>query len=185
MKSGSIIHTNLHKPNNKLVSAQLEHFWCTNEPRVNTDSQDSPWFGLGGSHHLPPYNILYTWPQGQHPNVILSRDSQVGNPKIPEIKTPTALEANNFLCKPLIEVRYKEKLQPLLKAFQWYVARHLHASKSGLFLIFNGSQIVTLTPAFLLAVSHGLQLNNQLSFSSLNFLSTNDLNAHKPLSSDY
>jgi hypothetical protein len=30
--SGSIIHTNLHKLNNKLVSAWLGHFWCTYEP---------------------------------------------------------------------------------------------------------------------------------------------------------
>ncbi len=29
--SGSIIHVDLHKPNNKLVSAELEHFWCTDE----------------------------------------------------------------------------------------------------------------------------------------------------------
>jgi hypothetical protein len=31
MTSGSIIHTNLHKPNNKLVSAWFEHFWCMDE----------------------------------------------------------------------------------------------------------------------------------------------------------
>jgi len=28
----SIIHNNLHKPNNKLVNAWLEHFWCMDEP---------------------------------------------------------------------------------------------------------------------------------------------------------
>ncbi len=36
----------------------------------------------GESHCLPPYSILYAWPWGQHPNVIFSRDSQVGIPKI-------------------------------------------------------------------------------------------------------
>jgi hypothetical protein len=51
--SGSIIHADLHKPNNKLVSVKLEHFWCMNEPRANMDSQDSPRPGLGESHHLP------------------------------------------------------------------------------------------------------------------------------------
>jgi hypothetical protein len=40
--SKSITRMDLHKPNNKLVSAQLEHLWCTNEPWANTDSQDSP-----------------------------------------------------------------------------------------------------------------------------------------------
>ncbi len=32
MTSKSIIHTNLHKPNNKLVNVWLEHFWCKDEP---------------------------------------------------------------------------------------------------------------------------------------------------------
>ncbi len=80
--SKSITHTNLHKPNNKLVSAQLEHFQCTNESRTNMDSQDSPWPELGGSHHLPLYNILCVSPQGQHPIVIC--------PKTPK------LESRNF-----------------------------------------------------------------------------------------
>jgi hypothetical protein len=70
--SKSITRTNVHKPNKKLVSAWLEHFWCTDEPQASMDSQNSPQPGLGGSHHLPPYSILYAWPRGQHPNVIFS-----------------------------------------------------------------------------------------------------------------
>jgi hypothetical protein len=31
LKSNSITHTNLHKPNHKLVNAQLESFWCMDE----------------------------------------------------------------------------------------------------------------------------------------------------------
>ncbi len=57
--SGSIIHMDLHKPNNNLFGAQLKYFWCTDEPRVYTDSQDSPQPGLGGNHHLPPYSNIY------------------------------------------------------------------------------------------------------------------------------
>jgi len=56
-----------------------------NEPWANTDSQDSPRPGLGGSHHLPPYSILCAWPWDQHPNVILSWDSQVGVLKFPQL----------------------------------------------------------------------------------------------------
>jgi hypothetical protein len=48
----------------------------------NPDTQDSPRLGLGGSHHHPPYSILYASPQGPHPNDFLSRDSQVGIPKL-------------------------------------------------------------------------------------------------------
>jgi hypothetical protein len=58
LTSKSIIHMDLHKLNNKLVSAQLEHLWCTNESRANKDSQDSSWPRLEGSHHLPPYSIF-------------------------------------------------------------------------------------------------------------------------------
>jgi len=57
--TNSIIYTDLHNPNNKLVNAWLEQFWCTDEPRIYTNSQDSPQLGLGGSHRLPHYNILY------------------------------------------------------------------------------------------------------------------------------
>jgi hypothetical protein len=124
MISKSITHTDLHKLNNNLVNALLEHFWCTDEPRTNSDSQDSPWPELGGSHHLPLYNILCAWPQGQHPNVILSRDSQVGSPEIPKIRTLAILEAHNFVCRLVIEMRYETNLYPLSRAFQRYVARH-------------------------------------------------------------
>jgi hypothetical protein len=77
MTSNSIIHMDLHNPNNKLISAESKHFWCMDEPCVNIDSWDSPWPKVGGSHYLPPFSILYAWPHGQHSNVILSRDSQV------------------------------------------------------------------------------------------------------------
>jgi hypothetical protein len=57
--------------------------------------QNSPQPKLGGRHHLPPYSILYVWPQGLHPNVILFRDSQVVNLEILEIGT-AILETHNF-----------------------------------------------------------------------------------------
>jgi len=56
----------------------LKHFWCTNKPWGNMDSENSPRPRFGGSHHLLPYSIIYAWSWGQHPNVILSQDSQVG-----------------------------------------------------------------------------------------------------------
>ncbi len=59
MINKAIIHIDLHKPDNKLVSVWLDHFWCTDEPRAYMDLQDSPRPELGKSHHLPPYNILY------------------------------------------------------------------------------------------------------------------------------
>jgi hypothetical protein len=81
-----------------------------NKPRAYTDFRDSRRPGLGGSHHLLPYSIFYAWPRGLHPNVILSQDSKVESPKIPKIGAIGTLEAHNFLLKPLIKVKYKEKL---------------------------------------------------------------------------
>jgi hypothetical protein len=52
------------------------------------NTQNSPRPGLGGSHHLPPYSILYAFPRGPHPNGILSWDSQVGVPKFPDSGLP-------------------------------------------------------------------------------------------------
>jgi hypothetical protein len=63
----------------------LMQSWNTDEPWTNTNSQNSPQLGLRGSHHLPPYSVLYVWPWDQHPNVILSQDSQTGVLKFPKL----------------------------------------------------------------------------------------------------
>ncbi len=108
----------------------------------NTDTQDSPQPGLGGSHHLPPYSILYTSPWGPHPNGFVSRDSRLRVPKspklgLPQLWSPTTLEPHNFVKRPWIEMQSKAKLQPSLRAFQQYVARPIQTSKSGRFLTFS------------------------------------------------
>jgi hypothetical protein len=64
------------------------------------DSQNSPWPGLGGSHHLPPYSILCAWPRDQHSNVILSLDSQVGVLKFPKLGL-SQLWSPIILCEEL------------------------------------------------------------------------------------
>ncbi len=54
----------------------------------NTDTQDSPRPGLGGSHHLPPYSILCDSPRSPHPNGYFSRDSRLGVPKSRQMGLP-------------------------------------------------------------------------------------------------
>jgi len=49
---------------------------------------DSPWPGLGGSHHLPPYSILCSSPPRLHSNGLFSQDSQVGVPKLSWVGVP-------------------------------------------------------------------------------------------------
>jgi len=104
--SGSIIHIDLHKPNNKLVNVSLEHFWYMDELRTYTNAQNSPRPKFGGSHHLPL--IIFT--MGTTPKCHFSRDSQVRSPKIFEIGIPVTLDTHNFFYKPSIEVKSQEKL---------------------------------------------------------------------------
>ncbi len=54
-----------------------------------------------------------------------------GNPKITKVSISATLGPHNFVCRPSIEMRSEAKLQPLLRAFQLYFARHLHIRKSG------------------------------------------------------
>jgi hypothetical protein len=56
--------------------------------RATLDSLDSPWPGLRGSHHLPPYSILYVTPPHPHSNGSLSRDSQSEVPKLSQFRLP-------------------------------------------------------------------------------------------------
>jgi hypothetical protein len=43
---------------------------------------------LGGSHHLPPYSILYVTLREPHPNGTFSRDSQGGVLKLSQVELP-------------------------------------------------------------------------------------------------
>jgi len=54
----------------------------------NTDSLHSSWPGLGGSHHLPPYNILCVAPPHPHSNGFYSWDSQGGVSKLSRFRLP-------------------------------------------------------------------------------------------------
>jgi len=57
-----------------------------------------------------PFIIFFLIVMGFTLKCHFSRDSQVGNLKIPKFETPTSLEAHNLLCKLLIEASYKTKL---------------------------------------------------------------------------
>jgi hypothetical protein len=94
-------HTGLHTTHTKWLVLS----WSTFGARTatsNTDTQDSPRPGLGGSHHLPPYSILCTTFRGLHPNGSFSRDSRDSRPGVsksrpaglPGLWSPITLLAN-------------------------------------------------------------------------------------------
>jgi hypothetical protein len=76
----------------------------------NTDTQDSPRPGLGGSHHLPPYIILCVCPRDLHPNGLFVPGLSSGSPEIAQVGTPTTLEPHNFASRPPIAMQSEAKL---------------------------------------------------------------------------
>ncbi len=65
-----------------MVRSPSETLLVLEQATGNTDSLDSPRPELGGSHHLPPYSILYVAPPHPHPNGFYSQDSQGGVSKL-------------------------------------------------------------------------------------------------------
>ncbi len=139
LTNDSIIHTDLYRPNNKLVNAQLEHFGAqTNRGQTWTHKiQHGPDKGKPSASPLQYTLCLATGPA---PKCHFVPGLPSGSPEIPKIGTFASLKAHNFVCKPPIEARYEAKLQPFSRAFQQYVTRHLHGRESGQFLIFSGRE---------------------------------------------
>jgi hypothetical protein len=78
-----LTHTGLHKTHTKW----LVHSWSTFGARTNHKQHGHTRLTTArtwGSHHLPPYSILYGWSHGLHPNGFFSRDSRVGISKSPK-----------------------------------------------------------------------------------------------------
>ncbi len=81
----------------------------------------------------PPSPLQYTLHLSPRPTskwLFVSRLPN-GNPEITKVETPATLWGYNFMCRPLIEMRSKAKLQPSLRSFHQCVACHLHMRKSG------------------------------------------------------
>ncbi len=90
----------------------------------------------------PPSPLYYTLYLSMRPtskwHFVLGLPSE--NLGIPTTGTLTTLGTHNFVCRPLITMRPKPKLQNSLRSFQRYVACHLNVRKSGRFLTFNGQK---------------------------------------------
>jgi hypothetical protein len=94
------------KTNHKRVSSHSGTHLGVGTSHRHFDTLDSPRPGLGGSHHLPPYNILCSSPQQLHPNDFFSKDSQGGVPKLSRVGVLGLWE----LMSPDCRVRLKQGL---------------------------------------------------------------------------
>ncbi len=93
------------------------------------------------THHSPDVGETTTFPLIGYYMLSHGTNTQMSFcPETPKVGTLVILGAYNFMCKPLIEMRSKAKLYPLLKAFQWYVSCHLHIRELRQFLTFSGQE---------------------------------------------
>ncbi len=117
----------------------------------NTNTQDSPRPGLGGSHHLPPYGILYGWPRSLHPNVFLSWDSRVGVPKSRQLGLsrfwrPITLWAN-FVLRCCLKQSCSSH-QELSNSMSHALCSQVNRVDSRLFLVWSQTGNLTPGPSF-------------------------------------
>jgi hypothetical protein len=102
---------------------------------------------LGGSHHLPPYSILCASPRGPHPNGTLSRDSQVGVLKFPNLRLSQLWGPITFSTDLWSIWSMKQSCSPC-----WELSNGMwqdtctQGNRVNSRLLVVGSQIVNLTP---------------------------------------
>jgi hypothetical protein len=82
------LHNPASKTNHKKVSSHSGTPLGVGTSHKHLDSLHSPRPELGGSHHLPPYNLLYSSPPRLHLNGTFFRDSQSGVLKLSWIALP-------------------------------------------------------------------------------------------------
>jgi hypothetical protein len=146
-----LLHGPASKTNHKLVRTHSASFWCWDKPRATLDSLDSPWPGLGGSHHLPPYSILCVAPPRPRPSGSLSRDSQSGVSKLSRFGLPRLWAI--ITSRPYLRLRRSlnqscSSPRELFNAMSHSPNAHRDRVDSRLFVV--GSQIANLTsdPSF-------------------------------------
>jgi hypothetical protein len=113
----------------------------------NTDTQDSPRPGLGGSHHLPPYSILCSSRRRWHPNGYFSRDSRVGVSKLSRVGVPGLWTSISPDCR----VRSRRSLKQSCSPCRDLSSAVLHSQigcreEVDSWLLVVGSQTASLTP---------------------------------------
>jgi hypothetical protein len=144
LTSNSTAHTDLHKPNNKFVSAKLEHFWC----------MDSPW--ANKTHHSPnlkeattfPLIIFFVTSHGANTQMsFVPRDSQVGVSKFPKLGFSWFYRPITLCVNLQLKWCLKQSCSPCQDIFNnvWH-ATFMQGSWGDSLFLMVGSQIVNLTP---------------------------------------
>jgi hypothetical protein len=119
------------------------HSWSTFGAKMSHGQLGHTKFTMArtwGSHHLPPYAILYNFPWGPHPNGLLSRDSHLGVLKFPQLGLPWLWRRITWHANLRLQWGLKQSCILCQELSKSYVTRCLHARKSGRFLTFSGRE---------------------------------------------
>jgi hypothetical protein len=156
-----ISHESPSKTNHKRVTSHLGTPLGVGTSHGHLDSLDSPWPGLGGSHHLPPYSILYSSTLALHPNDTFSRDSQSGVPKLSRIALP-GLWASITSCSDLQLGWGLKQCCISLREFSNTMSHSFYRCREEVdsCLLVVGSQITSLTPCLSFAHNLGCRCPN-------------------------
>jgi len=156
-----LLHDPASKTNPKLVRTHSASIWCWDKPRATLDSLDSPRLGLGGSHHLSPYNILCVTPREPNPNGTFSRDSQGGVPKLSWVELPRLWTLISLGSDLQLEWGLNQSCsspQELSNAPSHSFCKHREEVDSQLLVV--GNQIDNLTPDLSFAHNLGCKCPN-------------------------
>ncbi len=151
--SESIIHTYLHKPNNKLVNIELEHFWCMDKLGANIDSQNSPQAWISGKTSLSPSLIVYYVP-GHETNTQMSFCPEIPNCKFPKLGL-SRVWGPITLCVDL-QLRWGLKqrcsLHQEISNDMWHTT-YTQGSQGDFWLLVSGVKLSNWLLTFLLAIT--------------------------------
>jgi len=145
------LHDLASKTNPKLVRTHFASIWCWDKPWATSDSLDSPRPGLGGSHHLPPYSILFVTPREPHPNGTFSRDSQGGVPKLSRVGLPglwTLKAPGSNLRLEWVLNQSCSSLLDLSNALSHSICRHREEVNSQFLVVGSQTASLILGPSF-------------------------------------
>jgi hypothetical protein len=139
------------KTNHKVVSPHFGSFLVLGQATGNTNSLDSPWPGLGGSHHLPPYSILCVTPPHLHSNGSFSRDSQGGVSKLSRFGLPgfwAFITPSSDLRLGWVLKQTCSSLQDLSNSVSHSTCTHWDQVDSRLLVVGSQTASLTLGPSF-------------------------------------
>jgi hypothetical protein len=126
-----------NQPTSWLVHIR-KHSGCWDKPRATRTHLTHHNLDLGEATTFP-HILFFAFAHGTYIRMAFCLETPKESWNCP-VWTPRTLGAHNSQLKPPIGMRSKANLYLSSRAFQWYVALHLHTPGSGRFSTFSGRE---------------------------------------------